>query len=152
MDLAYELHDLVLTLDRQADAMLAAHGLNYNRYVALVVVSEHPGLTGRQLATALRISEPSTSAIIKRLITEGLIVDVSPAGSGHVRRLQTTAAGLSVQQAANTSLGNSLDQSAVAAGIDPNDLARTIHTLHNQIQREGPSAPPQTPRQHRSHP
>lgn len=133
MDLAYELHDLVLTLDRQADRMLAAHGLTYNRYVGLVIVSEHPGLTGRQLATALRISEPSTSAIIKRLIAEGLIIDVAPAGAGHVRRLEITPAGRALKETATASLGESLDQSAAAAGIDPNQLAHTIRVLHTRI-------------------
>lgn len=136
MDLAYELHDLVLTLDRQADRMLAEHSLTYNRYVALVIVSEHPGLTGRQLATALRISEPSTSAIIKRLISEGLIVDVAPTGAGHVRRLDLTPAGRALKEAATASLGGSLDQSAAAVGIDPNQLAGTIRALHAQIKEQ----------------
>lgn len=136
MDLAYELHDLVLTLDRQAERMLGEHSLTYNRYVALVIVSEHPGLTGRQLATALRISEPSTSAIIKRLIAEGLIVDVAPTGAGHVRRLEITPAGRTLKETATASLGGSLDQSAAAVGLDPNQLARTIRALHAQIKEQ----------------
>ena len=39
MDLAFELHDLVLTLDRTAERLLTPHGLSYNRYVALVVIA-----------------------------------------------------------------------------------------------------------------
>ena len=138
VDLAYELHDLVHTLDRQADKILADFGLNYNRYVALVIISEHPGLTGRQLAAGLRISEPSTSAIIKHLLGHDLVSDISPAGSGHVRQLATTPAGLAVKEAATTSLGNSLDNSAAAAGIDPHHLAHTIRTLHTHLRSSNP--------------
>ena len=64
MDLAFELHDLVLTLDRTAERLLTPHGLSYNRYVALVVIAEHPGVTGRLLSNALRVSEAAASGIV----------------------------------------------------------------------------------------
>lgn len=93
MDLAFELHDLVLTLDRTAERLLTPHGLSYNRYVALVVIAEHPGVTGRLLSNALRVSEAAASGIVRSLLAAGLIDDVAPGGAGHVRHLQITPAG-----------------------------------------------------------
>ena len=127
MDLAFELHDLVLTLDRTAERLLTPHGLSYNRYVALVVIAEHPGVTGRLLSNALRVSEAAA----------GLIDDVAPGGAGHVRHLQITPAGSALVEQCSQLLGSSLDAHARAIGIDPQSLAHTIRALHDELRTGG---------------
>lgn len=135
MDLAHELHDLVLTLDRQAETLLQPDGLTYRRYVALVIIGEHPGLTGRDLAGALAVSEPAASGIVRRLIADQLIRDVSAAGSGHVRRLELTESGRELLARASGRLGNTLDTAVRSVGIDPDELAETLHRIHRAVRR-----------------
>lgn len=130
MDLAYELHDLVRTLDREADQLLRTESLSYNRYLALVILVEHPGLTSRQLAGAVGISEPSMSTIVRGLREGGLVDDARSPGSGNVRALHATAAGKRKVRAAGKLLGGTLDTTARRLGIDPAELAATIHRLH----------------------
>lgn len=133
MDLAFELHDLVLTLDRTAEKILTPQGLSYNRYVALVIIAEHPGVTGRLLSNALRVSEAAASGIVRSLLTADLIDDVAPGGAGHVRHLQITPAGSALVEQCSQLLGSSLDARAREIGIDPQSLARTIRALHDEL-------------------
>ena len=137
MDLAFELHDLVLTLDRTAERLLTPHGLSYNRYVALVVIAEHPGVTGRLLSNALRVSEAAASGIVRSLIKADLVDDVAPTGSGHVRHLRITPAGAALPTRRSQLLGSSLDAHARAIGIDPQSLAHAIRALHDELRTGG---------------
>lgn len=133
MDLAYELHDLVRTLDKWAEQKLRPEGLSYNKYVALVIVSEHPGLTGRDLARALGVTEAAGSGIVRALLAAGLIADGSRSGAGNVRRLSITEPGATVLARCSAMLGSSLDDNAVAIGLDPHRLAETIRALHDEV-------------------
>lgn len=133
MDLAYELHDLVRTLDKWAERMLRPEGLSYNKYVALVIVSEHPGVTGRELAGALGVTEAAGSGIVRSLLDAGLIRDQAEAGSGNVRHLRISETGAVLLERCSVILGSSLDDSARARGLDPQELASTIHDLHDEV-------------------
>ncbi|WGW12181.1 MarR family transcriptional regulator [Saxibacter everestensis] len=133
MDLAYELHDLVRTLDKWAERILRPEGLSYNRYVALVIVSEHPGMTGRELAGALGVTEAASSGIVRSLLDAGLFEDLAPSGTGNVRLLGVTKRGTILLGHCSALLGSSLDDNATAIGIDPHGLARTIHALHDEV-------------------
>ena len=133
MDLAYELHDLVLTLDRWAERRLRSVGLNYNRYVALVVVCEHPGVSGRQLAGPLRVSEAAASGIVRSLLDAGLVEDTAQKGDGNVRRLRATPAGVGLRATCSDLLGSALDTAARGIGVDPESLALSIRALHDQV-------------------
>jgi len=133
MDLAYELHDLVRTLDRWAERMLRPAGLSYSRYVALVIVCEHPGLTGRDLARGLGVSEAAASGLVKALLRDELVENVAGEGAGNVRRLRATEAGRATQQRCAELLGDSLDRNARAIGIDPAQLALTVRALHDEV-------------------
>ncbi|MFT3860090.1 MarR family winged helix-turn-helix transcriptional regulator [Micropruina sp.] len=133
MDLAYELHDLVRTLDREAERILRPEGLSYHRYVALIVIAEHPGVTGRQLSGALGVTEAAVSGIVRALIRDGSVDNVAEAGTGNVRHLRITAQGETLRQRCATLLGSSLDNNARAIQIDPAALARTIRSLHDEL-------------------
>ncbi|WP_432542436.1 MarR family winged helix-turn-helix transcriptional regulator [Kineococcus sp. SYSU DK002] len=142
MDLAHELHDLVRTLDRHAERVLRPEGLSYHRYVALVITSEHPGITGRQLAGALGVSEPSTSALVRQLMSAGLLRDTAPAGAGNVRRLEVTDLGRSTRQRCTDLLGGALERSARRIGLDAAGLATTVRALHDEVRRPAPAPAP----------
>lgn len=133
MDLAHELHDLVRTLDGFAAQMLREFGLTYNQYVALVVIDRHPGITGRDVAQALRISEPSTSALLRRLVGAGYVHDTAPERSGNVRHWSLTDDGQAKRVQCADRLGNSLDANARLIGVDPDELATTIRRLHDEV-------------------
>ncbi|MDO5052764.1 MAG: MarR family transcriptional regulator [Pseudoclavibacter sp.] len=148
MDLAYELHDLVLTLDRWAEASLRPHGLSYNRYLALVIIAEHPGLTGRRLAEPLRVSEAAVSGIVRSLLAAGLVEDASSPGSGYVRRLRVSPAGSELLARCSGLLGSALDDSARAVGLDPRELAKTIRALHDHVRSAGDDTATQDPKRH----
>lgn len=139
MDLAYELHDLVLTLDRQAESLLRPAGITYRRYVALVIVDENPGVTGRELSRGLAVTEAAASGIVKRLLGDDLITDVAAAGSGHVRRLESTAPGRALRRRCDEVLGTSFDDTVRALGIDPGALAETIRSIHTAMLTAPPS-------------
>ncbi|MDT0156031.1 MarR family transcriptional regulator [Microbacterium sp. ARD32] len=133
MDLAYELHDLVRTLDRWAEQILRPEGLSYNQYVALVILHEHPGLTGRTLARALGVTEAAASGVVKALLAAGLVTDHSPSGAGNRRELHLTPSGSEKMTHCSALLGHSVDDNARAVGIDPQALATTIRALHDEV-------------------
>ncbi len=141
VDLAHELHDLVRTLDRHAERALRPHGLSYHRYVALIITSEHPGITGRQLAGALGISEPSTSALVRQLVSAGLLRDAAPHGAGNVRHLEVTDLGRTTRQRCTDLLGGALERSARRIGVDATELATTIRALHEAVRTPLDTAP-----------
>ena len=133
MDLAYELHDLVRTLDREAERILRPEGLNYRRYLALIILAEHPGITGRQLAAAIRVTEAAASGIVRTLHKGQLIEDAAGPGTGNVRHLKISAEGAVTLDRCSALLGSSLDENARAIQIDPEQLARTIRALHDEL-------------------
>ncbi|WOC11371.1 MarR family winged helix-turn-helix transcriptional regulator [Gordonia sp. MP11Mi] len=138
MDLAYELHDLVRTLDRQADEKLRVESLGYHRYVALIIIDEHPGVSGRELSRALGVSDAAASGIVRKLHDAGLIDELDQPGSGRVRRWQATTKGVDVRARCERLLGTSLETSAAAAGIDTATLAATIRALHDTVRTPKP--------------
>lgn len=133
MDLAHELHDLVRTLDRWAEQILRPEGLSYNQYVALIILSRHPGMTSRVLAGALGVTEAAGSGIVKALLTGGLITDQARPGAGNRRELHVTASGADKLERCGGLLGRSVDDNARTIGIDPDALAATIRALHDEV-------------------
>lgn len=133
MDLAYELHDLVRTLDQWAEKILRSEGLSYNQYVALVILSQHPGITGRTLARSLGLTEAACSGIVKALLAKDLITNYASVGSGNRRELHITSAGRAATEHCGELLGQSLDDNARTIGIDPVGLATTVRALHEEV-------------------
>lgn len=133
MDLAHELHDLVRTLDKWAEKILRPQGLTYNQYVALVIVSRRPGITGRQLAESLGVTEAAGSGIIKVLLTKDCVSNHAAVGSGNRRELHITSTGQAKIDRCGHLLGHSLDDNARAIGLEPSQLAITIRALHDEV-------------------
>lgn len=133
MDLAHELHDLVRTLDKWAEKILRPEGLTYNQYVALVILSQHPGSTGRTLARSLGVTEAACSGIVKSLLAKDCITDRACTGSGNRRELHITPIGQATTGRCGQLLGRSLDDNARAIGLDPTGLATSVRALHDEV-------------------
>lgn len=133
MDLAFELHDLVRTLDAEAERILRPEGLSYHQYVALVILDQHPGITSRRLAGGLGVTEAACSGIVKTLLGSNLVANQAPQGAGNRRELHITSAGSDKLSQCSELLGHSLDNTSRQIGIDPEHLAATIRTLHDEL-------------------
>ncbi|OYO23096.1 MarR family transcriptional regulator [Enemella dayhoffiae] len=133
MDLATELHDLVLTMDRQAAEVLRPLGVNLRQHVALTIIGEHPGLTGRQLAGGLRVTGAAASGIVRGLVTDGLAEADAAPGSGNRQSLRLTPAGTELLGRTTGALGSSFDEVVRRSGHDPDRLAAALHDIHQQL-------------------
>lgn len=127
--LAHELHLLVRALDRSAEVRLAPFGITYARYLALVIVGEHAGLTQRDLAEGLGVTEPSASRTAAALAEAGWLEIVRTPGSGNRRALALTQQGQDLLTRASASLGDDFDDVVRSIGRNPQTLARDVQRL-----------------------
>jgi len=134
--LAHELNDLVLTLNRSAERRLAPLGLTFRRFLALTIIGEHPGLTGRDLSGAIGITEAAGSGLVRALMADRLVLDVASTGSGNRRRLQLSDTGEDLLRRSGEALGDSFDTFVAGLDIDPVALAETVHTITTALRAD----------------
>lgn len=127
--LAYDLHRLVRALDRSAEVRLAPFEITYARYLALLIVSEHDGLTQRDLAGALGLSEPSASRTAAALDDAGWLTITRTPGTGNRRALTVTDDGHDLLARASERLGSDFDEVVRGIGQDPAFIAEHVRTL-----------------------
>ncbi|WP_157874084.1 MarR family winged helix-turn-helix transcriptional regulator [Psychromicrobium lacuslunae] len=134
-DLGHLLHDIVMHMDRDADARLSPLGLTLRRFVAMTVIAEHPGITSRQLAAPLGISEPAVSQALKPLAARELIYDASPQGSGRSINWQLSSEGERLFSEARDRLGNDFDDLVRRTGLNPDLLAGQLQSILNELKK-----------------
>lgn len=127
--LAHDLHVLVRTLDRAAETRLTPFGISYARYLAMVIVADHDGLTQRDLAAALGQSEPTASRTVSALADAGWLEAVRTPGTGNRRGLRLTAAGRDLLERAGAVLGSAFDEVVRSVGHDPAALATDVRRM-----------------------
>ncbi len=127
--LDHDLHVLVRALDRAAETRLTPFGISYARYLAMVVVADHDGLTQRDLATALGQSEPTASRTVSALADAGWLEAVHTPGTGNRRGLSLTTAGRDLLERASAALGSAFDEVVRSVGHDPAALAKDIQRM-----------------------
>lgn len=127
--LAHNLHLLVRALDRSAEVRLAPFGISYPRYLAMVIVSDHPGLTQRDLAGALGQSEPTASRTVSALADAGWLEAIRTPGGGNRRVLTLTDPGRDLVSRASEALGSAFDGVVRDVGHDPDALATDIRHM-----------------------
>lgn len=132
--LAHDLHVLVRTLDRAAETRLTPFGISYARYLAMVIVADHDGLTQRDLATALGQSEPTASRTVSALADAGWIEAVRTPGTGNRRGLSLTDTGRDLLDRASGALGSAFDGVVRDVGHDPEALATDIRRMSTIIE------------------
>ena len=120
---AYALHALVAVLDRAADQILKERmGITFSRYLTLLTLQRLGSATQRELATELRVSEPSVSRSVPLLTDEGLLTVTSVAGGGNRRRVELTAVGEKLVNEAADILEDSFAQLMKAAGVESKQI------------------------------
>lgn len=132
-DLATEIHELALVLGKRAEAKLRPFGLTYRKYVALFIITEHPGLTSKDLATALGVTESAVSQMLKSLLDQDWVVDTRRQGDSNKKILSITHSGNKVLRKAGRNLGNSLDDHVEGLGIDVAELTTTLQTIRESL-------------------
>lgn len=130
--LGHDLHLLVARLDRAADRILAPIGLNYRRYVTLLLIDELGEGTQRALADALGVSEPAVSRMVGALQAAALAT--ATAAAGHRKQVRITDEGRRVLTTATEALGGSLDGLVRDLGLDPERLATDLRTIHRALE------------------
>lgn len=141
VNLSLELHDLVLTMDRQAGAILAPLGVTLRQHIALTIIGQHPGLTGRDLATGLRVSPPATTGIVRSLLSAGWVLDTTDPGSGNRQALRLSEPGAALLARTTAALGSEFDDLVRASGHDPDQLARALYDIHQRLLATEPANP-----------
>jgi DNA-binding MarR family transcriptional regulator len=112
------LHALVAVLDRAADQILKERlGITFSRFLTLLTLQRLGSATQRELATELRVSEPSISRSVPLLTDEGLLTVTYVAGEGNRRRVELTAVGEKLVNEAADILEDSFAQLMEAAGV-----------------------------------
>lgn len=120
---AYALHALVAVADRAADQILKDRlGITFSRYLTLLTLQRLGSATQRELAAELGVSEPSISRSVPLLTDEGYLTATSVAGGGNRRRVELTAVGEKLVDAAADILEDSFAQLMTAAGVKPGQI------------------------------
>ncbi|OYO16515.1 MarR family transcriptional regulator [Enemella evansiae] len=140
MDLSFELHDLVLTMDRQAGDLLAPLGVSLRQHIALTIIGQHPGLAGRELAGGLRVSAPATTGIVRGLLAAGWVVDAAEPGSGNRQQLRLSDSGTALLGRTTAALGSGFDELVRRSGHDPEALARALRDIHELMLSPEPTS------------
>lgn len=136
MDLAFELHDLVHTMDQQATTLLRPLGLTLRQHTALVVLDQHPGCQGRHLAAALGVTPAATTGVVKGLARAGWVVDEAPAGTGNRQQLCLTAEGAAMLRRSTAALGDPFDDVVRGCGHDPDALGAALRRITDRLRTD----------------
>ena len=86
-------------LARDADALLAQHGLGRAHHRALHFIARQPGLTVGDLLALLGITKQSLARVLTTLQAEGLIEQMAGRSDRRQRLLRLTDAGLALERA-----------------------------------------------------
>lgn len=132
--LAHDLHVLVRALDRSAEVRLTPFGISYARYLALVIVDGHEGLTQRDLAVRMGLSEASASRTTTALSEAGWLEAVRTPGTGNRRGLTLTSSGRALLARASEALGSAFDGVVRSVGHDPESLATDVRRITGIIE------------------
>ena len=127
--LVHELHVLVRALDRSAEVRLSPFGISYSRYLALLLVGEHEGMTQRELAAALGQTEPTAGRTAAALADAGWLEVTRTPGGGNRRALSLTTAGRELLDAAGERLSSDFDDVVRGIGRNPDTLAQDIRRI-----------------------
>lgn len=136
-DLAFLLHDLVLTMDADAAAILKPVGLTLRQHTALVIIDEHAGLRGRDLAGGLGVTPAAATGLVKTLVAAGWVHDTSRPGEGNRQSLHLTPEGTTKLAASTDALGGSFDDVVRQAGHDPEHLAGALRDIIELLKSPG---------------
>jgi MarR family transcriptional regulator, organic hydroperoxide resistance regulator len=105
-------------------------GITTAQAAALAVIHEQPGVSQRELARALRQTEPSITTLVRRLITAGLVDRNVDPSDGRARELVVTASGAAALRSVDSAfsvINQHIDD--LLAGEEVRDVAAALRRL-----------------------
>lgn len=118
-------HGWRTTLDRR----LRPHGYSRSRWMALLHVSRHDGITHRELAERLGIEAPTLARLVDRMESEGMLERRPSATDRRVKHLHLTAnARGDVRNIKESAAGL---RHELLDGLEPNEIETTLRVLQH---------------------
>jgi DNA-binding MarR family transcriptional regulator len=115
---------------------MAPYGLRPVDFSVLTLIAHNPGITSRQICTALDILPPNLVGMIKALQTRKLIVRKPHPTDRRAQGLELTAAGKRLQASAQTEA--TALEADVASALSPSELL-TLHELLRKVYLHTPA-------------
>lgn len=149
--ITFTLHELVAELDAYADDVLRTrHGVSFNHFQFLAVLSDVEPADMTTLARCLGITKAAVSKRVPALVDGGWITADSPPGSGRSIRLMLAPKGASLVQRAGAELESEFaamlaDPALADDPIDVPRLNRQLVALTALVQRRAAVRPARTP-------
>jgi DNA-binding MarR family transcriptional regulator len=136
--LNFDLHALVIRLDRAADAILRRElGVSYRRFMPLFAIRDLGASTQRALAERLDVSEPAVSRMTAVLHDAGLLVAEADPSGGNRRSLRLTPAGDELVDAAQALLSERFTDLVARSGIPAAAYSRHTKALLRALDDAG---------------
>ncbi|MCA1755464.1 MAG: MarR family transcriptional regulator [Spirochaeta sp.] len=133
----FQMHELVIQLDRAAQIILAPLGITYNDFLVLLAVYGNPSSSQQEIAQSIGVGKASISLRTRALSEKGLVVQsLNPENrretllvlSGQGQRVYQEAASILTERAGPVfdTLGSNRERFRA-------DLGALIQELHNQM-------------------
>ncbi|MDO8649325.1 MAG: MarR family transcriptional regulator [Candidatus Peregrinibacteria bacterium] len=98
ISLTFELSRVVRK--RMARASTQMHAMNFLQLHALLLILEYPGITMKELAVGMKITSPSATSLIERLVRSKLVRRSADTKNRKLVRLRVTPEGLKILRSA----------------------------------------------------
>jgi 4'-phosphopantetheinyl transferase len=116
-----QVHDQALFI---AGPMPEPCDLTMQQSRVLGFVTKEPGLSGNELGQRLRVSAPTASGLVDRLVEKGLLARIDDPEDRRVRRLYITAAGQDLARQADSLLERAMAKVMQMMSLEELDLMR----------------------------
>jgi DNA-binding MarR family transcriptional regulator len=105
---------------------------NFLQIHALLIVSERPGITMKELALSLHVTSPSATSLVNRLVKTSLVSRHHDRKNRKLVRLRITGGGLALLKAAHRERAKAIGE--LFSLLSPAEL-RTLVGLHEKVLR-----------------
>lgn len=130
--LCFALYSASLAMTKRYQPLLAALGLTYPQYLALLVLWERDGVTVSELGARLSLDSGTLTPLLKRMEAAGLVSRLRDTADERRVRVQLTAGGHALKAQARHVPGCVLQatQCELAEAVV---LTRQLHTLRDRL-------------------
>ncbi|WP_332802263.1 MarR family winged helix-turn-helix transcriptional regulator [Sphingomonas sp. RT2P30] len=109
-------------MHKRFDQSVAAIGITRSQWTLVVVVSRRPGVTQREAAEVLEMSQAAVGRLIDRLCNDGLLYRQPKEDDGRAYCIHLTeAAGALLERISGVA---AIHEEAIFAGFEPDELVR----------------------------
>ena len=136
-DIAYKLHALVYSIDREASKLVKQHSsINYPQFLIMLCFYQNPGQTQKFAANWLQLTEATISHMVKNLAVLGLLQLRKDVKDSRVNRVMTTNKGTKTVEYIYPKLTNIMEASYMSLGSKRvEQFSETLDELHKLINK-----------------